>query len=117
LTRWFYKTTEPIPVVVEVNIPLGTIDGISYKVTVVNAGLNSNTGCAFINYSGFNGFLDWTFWLLHFHEFLHRFFWLLNWDMGHDILDLFDKKFWWASIIRDIRTGTTKVISVTKRKL
>lgn len=109
MRRWFFKTTEPIPVVVDVRMVLGTIDGIRYVVKRVSAGMNEDSGWIFINYSA-NSFSDFTFWLIHIHEFLHRIIWLLKWHLGHDILDRFDKKFWWASVVKDIRIGTTKVI-------
>lgn len=112
MKRWFFKTTDPIPVVVDVNMSLGTIDGTHYIIKTVSAGMNEDTGWIFINYDA-NSFSDLTFWIVHFHEFIHRIIWLLKWNSGHKILDMFDKKFWWASVVKDLRTGTTKVIKHT----
>lgn len=108
--RWFYKTTNPIPVVEEIEIPLGTVDGFYYKVSTVLAGINTDSGRVFINYNKCS-FSKLSCWIVHFHEFLHRIIWLLKWDSGHKILDLFDKKFWWASVVKDLRTGTSKVVN------
>lgn len=110
MARWFFKTTDPIPVISDVVLSLGTIDGIHYRLTTVSAGMNSDTGRVFINYNGFDGFFDFSFWAMHYHEFLHRIFFLLKWGLGHKILDLFDHKFWWAGVVKDMRTGTMKVI-------
>lgn len=110
MVRWFFKTTESIPVAADVALPLGTVDGIRYRVMTVSAGINTDTGRVYINYNYYGGF-SFPFWLAHFHEFLHRIFWLLKWDLGDKILDFVDKKFWWASVVKDFRTGTSKVIN------
>jgi len=98
--RWFYKVTESIPVIG--HIPLGSIDGIKYRVRNVQAGINSASGIVYINYT-YEPMWSPFFWDMHFHEFLHRLFWLMKWKKGHDIIDFINTVMHIHSIKKQIR--------------
>ena len=98
--RWFYKTTHKIPV--KCYVPLGLIDNTHYHITYVQGGIDTDAGKVFINYN-YCRFRNPFFWEMHFHEFLHRLFWLLKWERGHVIIDFFARIIHLPTIIRNVR--------------
>jgi hypothetical protein len=99
MTRWFYKTTEPIPV--KINIPLASICNVDYNIAYVSGGVDSDNGHVYINYNSHSWWNPF-FWEGHFHEFLHRIFWVLKWDRMHKVIDFINHAIFLASIKKRI---------------
>lgn len=74
--RWFYKTTEKIPVKNALKRDFGDT---TYWALYVQGGIDSIAGNVYINYN-FISMYNPFFWEMHFHEFLHRLFWILKWE-------------------------------------
>lgn len=94
--QWFYKTTHKIRT--KERIPLRSFSG--FGVVSVSAGIDLVTGYVYINYK-----TKWNIHFVHkhFHEFLHRLFWLLHFELGHDIIDKIDSIIYWTYIRKLIR--------------
>jgi len=88
---WFHKVTEAIQMIPPVRFVRGEK---TYMVTYVQGGRNDESGHILINYN-YTAMWKPFFWTLHFHEFLHRLFWLLKWKTLTNkldrILDFFER--------------------------
>jgi len=100
--RWFYKTTEPIPIVNPEEHYIGDYEGLQWYTVSVQAGLYSKTGQVFINYC-YCPIYHPSFWWMHYHEFLHRVFWLLKFKFGDIYIDFIDLIIYYKKLIKKIR--------------
>ena len=72
-TKWFRKTTNPIPL----SNPQDHVyksGGLTFIPRTVQGGINTFSGNVYINYN-YDSWCSPFFWGRHFHEFLHRIFW------------------------------------------
>lgn len=99
--KWFYKTTNPIPVIEEAN-DFGWLDGTHYRKIFAQGGLNSYDGRVFINYN-FQSMWNPLFLRMHYHEFLHRLFWLLKWERIDRFMDRIEHAIFIWSIRKQLR--------------
>ena len=99
--RWFYKTTEGIPVNGVMREHFG---GKVYRVLYVQGGFDSTTGNVYINYN-YEPTYNLFFWEMHIHEFLHRLFWIFKWEKMHKVMDFINLVVYKQSVIKRIRLG------------
>ena len=87
-TKWFRKTTDPIPLINPRNHTYKS-GGLIFTPNFVQGVINLFSGNVYINYN-YESWWNPLFWYKHFHEFLHRIFWYFKCEKLEKIIDVID---------------------------